>query len=751
MTATAEIHAREVATIARALGVLCITPVDPDYDDARAGYNRLHDLRPIAIVHTADPAAIAVLLEWAERAGVVVATRGGGHHIAGFGGCDGGLVIDMSAARSVELDPATGVATVAPGALLADVDGALIPRARVIPTGTVSVTGIAGLTLGGGIGWLAGPFGATCDHLVGADVVLASGRLVEAEAGRDPDLLWALRGSGGGFGVVTRFRYRTHDLPRITTCTIEAPPESAVDAVLALLERVGGAAPVEVTTAATISGRPAQVRIEACAVEGRDVDRWIDDLASAVNGHHVVDRDADFLRWQSSSDAAFLPPRRGAWRARYRSSLSSAEVEGLFETVSAAPDGLTTSVIIEQLHGAAVHADLTTRSLPLQGNQLGVLAVARWDAPDLDGVGDAWVRATIGTLDPQDRTAGYGNYIGADDSAGRRGFAPPAQARLARAKERLDPHDRFRRNHGPRAAGAAGRLPASSAPTIRGAVVRGPDLGALLAAPEPGTNGLLVWEGGLAAATADLLADPPWPLHLATDLAAGDDWPWSVKGPDGVDRPFDDPGVYDHVRRATGAAGAPVGNVEITLRLRDYRERSSSVGGRAWWAQRWSTLAASRGPARELLAALRVMLERAHVAGLELFVEELVAIIAKDPASPLVAPTPTLHSDEHYGDRATAVVSLAEPGWSDGHGTVFLPGTTMAEVWHMRPIDLTVLDRDLGDRPRHLLAAGDVAIYGGMATTDGIAKERGIPHISPDVPGSSSRLLVLMHAREAQP
>ncbi len=188
-----------------------VTPSDPDYDEARAVYNGMHDRRPVAVVRCADAADVMAAVAAGRESGLDLAIRGGGHSVPGFGTVDDGLVIDLAPINNIRIDPRNKVAWVGGGATWGDVDHATYPFGLAVPAGIISTTGVGGLTLGGGFGYLTRSCGFTIDNLLSADVVLADGRQVTANASENEDLYWALRGGGGNFGVVTNFEFRLHE------------------------------------------------------------------------------------------------------------------------------------------------------------------------------------------------------------------------------------------------------------------------------------------------------------------------------------------------------------------------------------------------------------------------------------------------------------------------------------------------------------------------------------------------------------
>ena len=191
-----------------------VMPGSPDYEAARRVWNGFHNLHPAAVIRCSSTAEIAAGVRFAAERSLPLAVRGGGHSFPGYGSCDDGIVLDLTPLSSVDVDRERRIAVVGGGATWADVDRATAAVGLAVPGGLVSTTGVGGLTLGGGIGWLSRSWGLSCDQLVAAEVVLANGTVARASESEEPDLLWALRGGGGNFGVVSRFEFRLHELPR---------------------------------------------------------------------------------------------------------------------------------------------------------------------------------------------------------------------------------------------------------------------------------------------------------------------------------------------------------------------------------------------------------------------------------------------------------------------------------------------------------------------------------------------------------
>jgi len=348
----------------------------------------------------------------------------------------------------VTVDRVSGIAEVEPGARLADIDNALCPLKLVIPTGTVSETGVAGLTLGGGIGWLLGRYGLTCDQLIGADVVLADGRLIKAECPEHSELLWALRGGGGNFGVVTRFRYRTNFLPSCIVGSCILPLKNAASTLERLVVYLDNSCPRQLTVAATLTrdhtNRPT-LSIDFCLSNSDEI--TLNELLKAI-GHaqRFIQKNAHFPSWQRAFDHVFQPPMRGYWKAKYGRRLTRIEIDAIVLAFESAP-AIQASILIEHLHGAFADTDSRTSSFPLRWARFGILFSARWKHALDDRQAIAWVQDSLALLDPSSTSATYSNYAFDDDARALGSFPAQLAERLREVKTAYDPYNLFRRNH----------------------------------------------------------------------------------------------------------------------------------------------------------------------------------------------------------------------------------------------------------------------------------------------------------------
>lgn len=433
----------------------------PGYDEARAVWNGMFDRRPAVIVRPRDAAevGIAVVLAGAHR--LPLAVRGGGHHVAGLATDDGALVIDLRDLRTVEVDAAARVARVGGGATWADVDAATAPHGLVAAGGLVSETGVAGLTLSGGMGWLRRRVGLSCDNLVAAEVVLADGRIVVCDEDRHPDLFWAIRGGGGNFGVVTRFDVRLHPLPgEVDVAFTLYPLEDAERVVAGVLEDVAdlpegiaplfvfGRAPAASPFPPSVQGR-AYVAVLALNGEAEPAggEAALTRLRALATPLADLGGRMRYVEAQRMLDADYPAGGRYYWTSASITGLDEGAVAAIAERIAAMPPGHSTidvwvqgGAIARVPVGATAFAD---RAAPLLLN-----VEANWHHPEDDDRHVAWARASLAALAPWHTGAGYLNFPGLmEDPAARvrRAFGPNFE-RLARVKAFYDPDNAFRRN-----------------------------------------------------------------------------------------------------------------------------------------------------------------------------------------------------------------------------------------------------------------------------------------------------------------
>jgi FAD/FMN-containing dehydrogenase len=436
-----------------------LTPDDADFDEARAVWNGMIDRRPLVIVQAAGTDDIAPTIDLARSTGLPLAIRGGGHNVAGNGTAEGGIVLDLGGLDTVEVDPVARLVRAGPGATLGDIDRATEPHALAVPIGVVSGTGIAGLTLGGGVGWLVRRHGLTIDNLVAAEVVLATGERVTASETEHPDLFWGLRGGGGNFGVVSSFTFRAYPLdPDVLAGTLvyERPRwREALTAFAALAPEL----PDELSVLMTILVPPAYFEL-GDRVQLLVGFAWAGEDRAA--GEAVVRRLQDacppdvaaldptrWLAFQSAFDDAFPRGVRAYWRNASFDRLDDPLIETLIAWGANQTYG--TAVDIHHMGGAFGRVPEDATAYPSRAAEYLVNIYGFWGDPAEDPERIAWVKGFSAALDPHAIAGQYVNFLGHDDTdAGSKALAvygPEKLGRLVAVKRRYDPENLFRINH----------------------------------------------------------------------------------------------------------------------------------------------------------------------------------------------------------------------------------------------------------------------------------------------------------------
>jgi len=434
----------DVAELTQALSGEVVLPEDPRYDVSRRGFNALVDRRPAVIARCLGGADVAAAFAFAEANGLEVAVRGGGHNPAGHCVLDDGLVIDLSQMRTVEVDAEARIARAAGGSTWLDFDTATQAFGLVTPGGIVGSTGVCGLTLGGGIGHLTAQHGLTCDNLVGAELVTPDGSLVEA----DEELLWALRGGGGNFGVATRLEFRLHPLDGVVGGLLTYAGDGVREAFRTFLDVVAGA-PRDLSCQAVlgVDEALAPVLVVIPCYTGSAADP--EELRALRSAPGLVDdgvRPRPFTEQQSLLDSPY-GEQRHYWKGHFVNELPDELVDVLLERVTALgrPPG---DILVESLHGAPKDVDPGSSALTYRSAAFNVSAMATWKDPGRDDEHIAWSRETAAAIQPWSVSGGYANYMQADEPIERvrAAFGAEPFERLQTLKRRYDPGNVLRRN-----------------------------------------------------------------------------------------------------------------------------------------------------------------------------------------------------------------------------------------------------------------------------------------------------------------
>ena len=432
----------------RSVAGAVLAPADAGYDEARRCFNALVDRRPAVIARCAGPADVATAFAFARAHGLEVAVRGGGHNPAGHCVCDGGLVIDVSQMRRVDVDAEARIARAEGGATWLDFDAATQALGLVTPGGVVGSTGVAGLTLGGGIGHLTAQHGLTCDNLVGAELVTPDGSVTRASGDENAELLWGLRGGGGNFGVATRLEFRLHPLERVVGGRLTYAGTGVREALRRFRDVVAGA-PRDLSCQAILAldGSLAPALVVAPCYTGSDTDpAELRALRSAPGLVGDGVRAHSFLDQQRVFDPSYGEDRN-YWKGHFVRELPDELLDELLRRmlVLGRPPG---QILIESLHGAPKDADASAGVVGFRGAAFNVSAMAAWLDPALDEPHIQWARDTAAAIEPWSVSGGYVNYMQADEPLERlrAAFGDEAFGRLQALKSRFDPDNVLRRN-----------------------------------------------------------------------------------------------------------------------------------------------------------------------------------------------------------------------------------------------------------------------------------------------------------------
>jgi FAD/FMN-containing dehydrogenase len=432
---------------------------DAGYDDARSVWNAMFDRRPALVAQPISVGDVIACVDFARGHDLALAVKGGGHNVAGLAATDGGLQIDLSRMRGVWVDPAERVARAQAGCLLGDVDRETQLHGLAAVLGFVSATGIAGLTLGGGFGYLTRKFGWTCDNLVSVDLVTADGRLVRASDDENPDLFWAVRGGGGNFGVAVGFEYRLYPVgPEIVGGAMAWPADRAAE-VLDVYRDVTTGAPPELACVAGLRKAPPAPWLDP-SIHGKDIvlvavchTGTLDDGEKAVEPFkRIAGQVGDvltrrsYVSQQSLLDATQPKGRRYYWKSEY---LPGLEPDLLTAAIAhgAKTQSMHSAVLFFPLDGALNGMPADTSPAGNRDAKALFNVASSWDRPDDDRRNIDWTRATWTDLKRFSTGGTYVNFLSDDDDAGRtRQAYGDHVARLAAVKATWDPHNLFRAN-----------------------------------------------------------------------------------------------------------------------------------------------------------------------------------------------------------------------------------------------------------------------------------------------------------------
>jgi FAD/FMN-containing dehydrogenase len=452
------ISAAAIEAFAARLRGRVLIATDAAYDEARTIWNGMIDRRPGLIVQCAGAADVVNAVRFAAENRLLVAVRGGGHNIAGNAVCDGGMVIDLTPMKSVRVDATTKTAWVEPGATLADLDVETQAFRLALPTGINSTTGIAGLTLGGGFGWITRKFGLTIDNLLSADVVTANGELVRASPTEHRDLFWGIRGGGGNFGVVTAFEFRLHELGPDVLSGLVVHPFAEAESVLQQYRQALENAPDELTCWVVMRQAPPLPFIPA-EWHGKEVvvlamcycgdleagEKAVAELRAIGNPIADVVSPHPFVGWQQAFDPLLAPGARNYWKSHDFMELSDQAIEILTESIRQLP-GQECEIFIAHVGGAAGRVAPEETAFPQRNSHFVMNVHGRWRDPAMDQACIDWARHLFEAAKPHAAGTAYVNFMPEDEMDRVEAAYGANYGRLVEIKRHYDPLNLFRMN-----------------------------------------------------------------------------------------------------------------------------------------------------------------------------------------------------------------------------------------------------------------------------------------------------------------
>jgi FAD/FMN-containing dehydrogenase len=428
-----------------------LQPSDSGYDEARRLHNGLIDKRPTLIARCHGAADVTDAVKLAREVGLEVAVRGGGHNVGGRGTVDNGLMIDLAPMKGIHVDVKRRIARAQGGVLWKELNRETQLHALATTGGVVGTTGIAGLTLGGGLGWLMPKYALALDNLRSAEIVLADGRVVTASADENQDLFWAIRGGGGNFGIVTSFEYQLHPVgPMITGGLVAHPLQNGFD-VLRMFRDQAHASPDEQMVVAGLVHAPDGSGAKLAAVVAAHCGPLKDGEASVrpikAFGSPVVDHMGPIsYSAQNGLLDASLP--RGAfnyWKAQFVTDLTDDAIKVLLEMYQSVPSPMS-QIVIEHFHGAASRVPVDATACALRATGFNVVIISQWADRRLDDPCTKWCRDVFESLKTFLRPLRYVNYLGADEDDQLALAYGPNTGRLGELKRKYDPDNFFHIN-----------------------------------------------------------------------------------------------------------------------------------------------------------------------------------------------------------------------------------------------------------------------------------------------------------------
>jgi FAD/FMN-containing dehydrogenase len=445
-------------TFERQLSGHLVWPDSDGYEEARKVWNGMIDRRPALIVRCQTVEDVVASVNFARANDLLLAVRGGAHNVAGNATCDGGMVIDLSGMKDVDVDPGSRTARAQAGCTWADLDRATHAHGLATTGGLVSSTGIAGFTLGGGVGWLMRKYGLTCDNLRAAEVVAADGSIVSASTAANPELLWGLRGGGGNFGVVTAFEYDLHPVRTVLGGLVLHPASRAAE-VLRFFREFVASAPDELTCLAVfLTAPPAPfvpahlqlqpaIAIAVCyAGDPAEGERVIEPLRTFGPPAADVIGPMPYPALQSMLDDSAPAGLQNYWKSTFLAELTDAALDALLASAAATTSPLS-AIHIHHIEGAVNRVAADATAFAHRNSRFVLNIVGTWPDPAESEANIRWVRSTHDAIASNTPVAPYINFMGDETTERvRAAYGPANYDRLVALKRKYDPRNLFRLN-----------------------------------------------------------------------------------------------------------------------------------------------------------------------------------------------------------------------------------------------------------------------------------------------------------------
>lgn len=444
-------RAAAIAEAAKSFAGRLLQPTDPGYDEARRVHNGLVDKRPAVVACCRGVADIVDAVGLARTLGLEMSVRGGGHNVAGRAVCNDGVMIDLATMKGIHVNASAHTVRAQGGVLWSELNRETQLHGLATTGGVVSSTGIAGLTLGGGLGWLMPKYGLALDNLISAELVLADGRVLHVSADEHADLFWAIRGGGGNFGVAASLEYRLHPVGPMISGGVVVHPFARAKELLRFFKETCATAPDELMLAAGLQtaadGSGAKIAGIVTAHCGSPAQAEQALAPIKAFGPPIMDvmGPIPYSALNSMLDGAFPRGALNYWKAQFLTDLSDAAIETLVEAYANVPSP-TSHLLIEHFHGAAARVPIDTTASTMRVTGFNVVIIAQWMSPEDTETHLSWARNTHKALTPFLSPLRYVNYLDKDDDHAAAGVYGPNYQRLRQIKTKYDPQNVFRHN-----------------------------------------------------------------------------------------------------------------------------------------------------------------------------------------------------------------------------------------------------------------------------------------------------------------